>query len=150
MIIIDKMHPDFPEAVGKLVSLSLTLMKCASENCSEQKNKALSDKALVKKYNEYKLEQNKSKKIKLFAELNNNTIMYELNKCTIQNCKKILEDIVNIFKSIITMLPQPAEKSVKLNKIIKNIETIINSPEITEKEYKKYLKIINDIVKTLN
>jgi hypothetical protein len=144
------MNKDFPVAVGKIVTLSLTLMKCASENCNEQKNKAFTNEELIKKYNEYKLEQNKSKKIKLFAELNNNITMYELNKCAIKNCKKILKDIIKILKSIKTMIPQPTEKSVKLNKIIKNIETIINSPEITYEQYNKYVKIINDITKTLN
>lgn len=140
----------FATKMGKMVTILIPLIRCASEKCNKEKINASANKEIIEQYNKYKLEENKGTKLKILGELNNNIIMYELNTCVIKNCKKMVNDIVKMIKSIINILPKNNEKSEKLHKLITNIENIIKSPKLTEKQYKIHIKNINDILATLN
>jgi hypothetical protein len=146
----EKLAKNFGESFGKFISISILLMKCATQKCSMQTNKAYANKELIEKYNQFKIEQDKTKKLKIFGELNNNTIMYDLNTCAIKNCKKQVKDIIKIFKSFILIIPKTSPKYDKMHKIVSEIESIINSKTLTEKEYKNYIKNINDFMTTIN
>ena len=144
------MDKDFATKMGKMVLILIPLIKCASEKCSKEKNNASANKEIIEKYNQYKLEENKATKLKILGELNDNKIIYELNICVIKNCKKMVKDIVKMIKNIVDIVPKNTEKSEKLQKLITNIENIIKSPKLTEKQYKIHIKNINDILATFN
>ena len=144
------MDKKFAKKFGEIITLSLLLITCASKNCTTQKNNVIANKDLVQKYNQYKLEQNKTKKVRLLGEINDTTIMYELNTCVMKNCKKLVKDLVKKLKAFLNIVPKTSPKYDKMNAIINEIEKVVNAQKLTELQYNKHIKNINNILATLD
>ena len=121
----EKLAKSFGKSIGKLLSVSILLMTCAIHKCPKEANIVKGNKEIIDKYNKFKLEQNKETKLKIFTELNNNSIMYNLNSCAIKNCKKLVKDIIKILKSFISVIPKTSPKYDKIQKIVYEIESLI-------------------------
>lgn len=140
----------FSQTISKFLEQYLLLIKCASKNCETEVKKAIENKELYEKFNEFKLINDNKTKLKFFADLNDNTIMYNINKCALKNCKNFINDIIEIFKSFIDKIPKTSQKYDKLNKIMKEIESFINNKRLTEKKYKLYIKKIYGLLSTFD
>lgn len=143
------MEKEVGKKIGDLITLSMLVMKCSYKQCTKQATTAIVNKELSEKYAQYKMEQNKSIKLQLFAELNNNIIMYELNTCIIKNCKDLVKDLINHARAFLDMIPKKNEKSEKLHIVLNEIENMISSTKLIEKNYKMHIKKIKGILATL-
>ena len=142
---------DFGKLIGEFITRYMTMIRCASQQCSKEIIKANADKDLIEKYSKLNLEQHKPTKIKMLFELSDNTIMYDINICAIKNCKKFVKDVLKSFDSYLTLLPKNSPIYNILNTIITKLKKMVNSKKpLTEKQYKNNIKEIKDLIKTLN
>lgn len=142
---------DFGKLIGVFITKYMAMIKCASQNCSKEIIKANGDKDLIDKYSKFNLEQDKSTKLKIFFELSDNTIMYDINNCAIKNCKKFVKDVLKSFDSYLTLLPKNTPTYNTLDTIICKLKKMVNSKKIlTEKQYKDNIKEIKTLIATLN
>jgi hypothetical protein len=143
------MDKEFAKKFGEIITLSLLLITCASKNCTTQKNNVIANKDLVQKYNQYKLEQNKTKKVRLLGEINDTTIMYELNTCLFKNCKTLVKNIMTKLKLILRIVPKTSPKYEKMHLIVNEMNILIETSNLTEKQYKKHIKNINNVLASI-
>jgi hypothetical protein len=143
------MDKKFAKKFGEIITLSLLLITCASKNCTTQKNNVIANKDLVQKYNQYKLEQNKTKKVRLLGEINDTTIMYELNTCLFKNCTTLVKNIMTKLKLILSIVPKTSPKYEKMHLIVNEMNILIETSNLTEKQYKKHIKNINDVLASI-
>jgi len=143
------MAEQFAKKFGEIMKLSLLLMTCASGKCKEQKENAIKNEELVKRYNQYKLEQDKAKKLKLLGEINDNAIMYELNTCVIKNCNTLVKNLMKTLKSILSIVPKTSPRYEKMHAVINEMEILIKKKKLTETEYKAHINNINKVLATL-
>ena len=142
---------DFGKLIGEFITRYMTMIKCATQHCSNEIIKAKEDKDLIEKYSKFNLEQDKPTKLKIFFEFSDNTVMYDINKCAIKNCKKFVTDVLKSFDSYLTLLPKASPTYNTLNTIITKLKKMVNNKKpITEKQYKTNIKEIRDLLKTLN
>ena len=144
------MEKVFGENFGQMITLAMLLMKCASKKCTKQTANAVINKDLAAKYAQFKVEQNKAIKLRLLGEINESQIMYELNTCVMKNCKKLVKDLVKKLKAFLNIVPKTSPKYDKMNAIINEIEKVVNAQKLTELQYNKHIKNINNILATLN
>ena len=144
------MEKVFGENFGQMITLVMLLMKCASQKCATQTANAVINKDLAAKYAQFKIEQNKAIKLRLLGEINESQIMYELNTCVMKNCKKLVKDLVKKLKAFLNIVPKTSPKYDKMNAIINEIEKVVNAQKLTELQYNKHIKNINNILATLN
>ena len=144
------MEKEFGVKFGQMITLVMLLLKCAAQNCAKETKSAAINKKLAAKYAQFKVEENKAKKLKLLGEINKTKIMYELNTCVIKNCKTLVNDLLSKLKEISNIVPKNSPKYERMIFVINEIETVINTPELTEKQYNKHIKNINDILATLD
>ena len=76
--------------------------------------------------------------------------MYELNTCVMKNCKKLVKDLVKKLKAFLNIVPKTSPKYDKMNAIINEIEKVVNAQKLTELQYNKHIKNINNILATLD
>jgi hypothetical protein len=86
---------DFGKLIGEFITRYMTMIRCASQQCSKEIIKAAADKDLIEKYSKFNLEQHKPTKIKMLFELSDNSIMYDINICAVKNCKKFVKDVLS-------------------------------------------------------
>jgi len=142
---------DLGKFIGEFMTKYMTMIKCASQHCSNEINRAKEDKDLIEKFSKYNLEQHKPTKLQIFFELNDNTVMYDINKCAIKNCKKFVNNVLKTFDSYLKLLPNKSPTYNTLNKVITTLKKIVNSRKpITKNEYTTNIKEIRDLLKTLN
>ena len=142
---------DFGKLIGEFITRYMTMIKCASQQCSKEIIKAAADKDLIEKYSKFNSEQHKPTKIKMLFELSDNSIMYDINICAIKNCKKFVKDVLKSFDSYLNLIPKHSPIYNILNTIITKLKKMINSKKpLTEKQYKDNIKEIKDLIKTLN
>lgn len=144
------MEKVFGENFGKMISLTMLLMKCASQKCTKQTANAVIDKDLAAKYAQFKVEQNKAIKLRLLGEINESQIMYELNTCVMKNCKKLVKDLLKKLKAFLNIIPKTSLKYDRMHAVINEIEKVVNMSKLTETQYNKHIKNINDILATLD
>jgi hypothetical protein len=68
------------------------LQACSSKNCSDLKMKLMNDKKYIAIDAKYKSEKNEKKKDKLLDTISKNELLYNYNKCILNNCKKIFKN----------------------------------------------------------
>ena len=142
---------DFGKLIGEFITRYMTMIRCATQQCSKEIIKAAADKDLIEKYSKFNLEQHKPTKIKMLFELSDNSIMYDINICAVKNCKKFVKDVLKSFDSYLTLLPKNSPIYNILNTIITKLKKMVNSKKpLTEKQYKNNIKEIKDLIKTLN
>ena len=144
------MEKVFGENFGQMISLTMLLMKCASQKCTKQTANAVINKDLAAKYAQFKVEQNKAIKLRLLGEINESQIMYELNTCVMKNCKKLVKDLLKKLKAFLNIIPKTSLKYDRMHAVINEIEKVVNMSKLTETQYNKHIKNINDILATLN
>ena len=144
------MEKVFGENFGQMITLTMLLMKCAAQQCTKETNNAVINEKLAAKYAQFKVEENKAKKLKLLGEINKTKIMYELNKCVMTNCKTLVDDLLKKLKEILNIVPKSSPKYERMNAVINEIETVVNTPLLTEKQYNKHIKNINIILATFD
>ena len=98
---------DFGKLIGEFITRYMTMIRCASQQCSKEIIKAAADKDLIEKYSKFNLEQHKPTKIKMLFELSDNSIMYDINICAVKNCKKFVKDVLKSFDSYLNLIPKP-------------------------------------------
>lgn len=125
------MNKEFPKNINEIMNILFSLMECSRKNCLEKKKKLLADSELVIKYKQAELIKDREQKIKVLTELGKNNLLYEYDKCVIKNCKKILIDIINIFKKNMKYIPN---NNSNFNKLIKDNELILKKKELTKKD----------------
>ena len=125
------MNKEFPKNINEMMNIVFSLMECSKKNCLEKKKKLLADKELVIKYKEAELIKDREQKIKVLTELGKNNLLYEYDKCVIKNCKRILIDLINIFKKNMEYIPNI---NSKFNKLIKDNELILKKKDLTKKD----------------
>jgi hypothetical protein len=144
------MEKVFGENFGQMITLTMLLMKCASQKCAKQTANAVIDKDLAAKYAQFKVEQNKAIKLRLLGEINESQIMYELNTCVMKNCKKLVKDLMKKLKEFLNIVPKTSAKYDRMHAVINEIEKVVNARKLTEQQYNKHIKNINDILATLD
>ncbi len=144
------MEKVFGENFGQMISLTMLLMKCASQKCTKQTANAVINKDLAAKYAQFKVEQNKAIKLRLLGEINESQIMYELNTCVMKNCKKLVKDLLKKLKAFLNIIPKTSLKYDRMHAVINEIEKVVNMSKLTETQYNKHIKNINDILATLD
>lgn len=144
------MEKVFGENFGQMISLTMLLMKCASQKCTKQTANAVINKDLAAKYAQFKVEQNKAIKLRLLGEINESQIMYELNTCVMKNCKKLVKDLLKKLKAFLNIIPKTSLKYDRMHAVINEIEKVVNMSKLTETQYNKHIKNINDILSTLD
>ena len=144
------MEKVFGENFGQMITLVMLLMKCASQKCATQTANAVINKDLAAKYAQFKVEQNKAVKLRLLGEISKSQIMYELNICVMKNCKKLVKDLVIKLKAFLDIVPKTSPKYDRMHAVINEIEKVVNASKLTELQYNKHIKNINDILETLD
>lgn len=143
------MNSDFSKKIGELMKISFELMECSKQNCSEQKEKIMANKKANSLFNNYNKETNIKKKLKLANQYSRNNIIYEYTKCNVKYCKKIFSDLINLIKSVISVLPENDQKRVTLDKMIIELETLFKKEELTKEELKIYIKNITKLMNSI-
>ena len=87
--------------------------------------------------------------IKLLGEINDNTIMYELNTCVIKNCNTLVKNLMKTLKSILSIVPKTSPRYEKMHAVINEMEFLIKKKKLTETEYKAHINNINTVLATL-
>jgi hypothetical protein len=140
------MDKEFAKNTTKLIKLIVKMIMCSSTKCEKEISKADKNKEIMEKYKQIELETNSFTKLKLFAELNNYNEMYEVNICIFKHCKKILKNIIKIYKSYASIVPKSNPKYDNIHNLINQLELLINTKNLSEKDYKIYLKNINELL----
>ena len=109
----------------KLMRETSKLQTCSSKNCSDLKIKLMNDK--------YKSEKNEKKKDKL---------LYNYNKCILNNCKKI--------KVVFNKLPKSTPDYDKLHKMIGELDNFYKLKDITKEQHEIYVKNIEKLMTTIS
>jgi hypothetical protein len=133
----------------KMMKLSVEVMKCSKENCSKEKNKIMANKKAVTLFNIYNFEENAEKKLKIANHYTKNNIIYEYTKCIIKYSKKMINDILNLIKSIISVIPKNNPKLIYLDNLIIEVKILLKKDELTKKEFKKYIENITELMNTI-
>ena len=131
------------------MTLSFEVMQCTKENCSEQKEKIMANKKANSLFTNYNKETNIQKKLKLANQYSRNNIIYEYTKCIVKYCNKMLNDVINLLKSIIYILPENNPKRLKLDNMIAELKTLLKTNFLTKKEFKKYIENITELMTTI-
>ena len=100
-------------------------------------------------FNNYNKETNIKKRLKLANQYSRNNIIYEYTKCNVKYCKKIFSDLINLIKSVISVLPENDQKRVTLDKMIIELETLFKKEELTKEELKIYIKNITKLMNSI-
>lgn len=125
------MNKEFPKNINEIMNILFSLMECSRKNCLEKKKKLLADSELVIKYKQAELIKDREQKIKVLTELGKNNLLYEYDKCVIKNCKRILIDLINIFKKNMKYIPNI---NSNFNNLIKDNELILKKKDLTKKD----------------
>lgn len=128
------MNKEFPKNINEIMNIVFSLMECSRKNCLEKKKKLLADSELVIKYKQAELIKDREQKIKVLTELGKNNLLYEYDKCVIKNCKKILIDIINIFKKNMKYMKYIPNINSNFNNLIKDNELILKKKDLTKKD----------------
>ena len=131
--------------VFKMLAITFELSECA-KNCSEQKNNMMADKKTAELYTNYKAEKDIQKKLNLGKEYGENKLIYKYNKCLMKHCNKIISDVIKLFRSIISAIPENDPTRKKLDKMIDELEILLKKKELTKKEYKTYIKNMAELI----
>jgi hypothetical protein len=143
------MNSDFSKKIGELMKISFELMECSKKNCSEQKEKIMANKKANSLFTNYNKETNINKKLKLANQYSRNNIIFEYTKCNVKYCKKIFSNLINLIKSVVSVIPENNPKRVNLNKMINELETLFKKDELTKKEYSIYIKNITKLMSSI-
>ena len=117
----------------KLMRETSKLQTCSSKNCSDLKIKLMNDK--------YKSEKNEKKKDKL---------LYNYNKCILNNCKKIFKNFLNVIKVVFNKLPKSTPDYDKLHKMIGELDNFYKLKDITKEQHEIYVKNIEKLMTTIS
>jgi hypothetical protein len=142
-------NKNFKKIIVKVMTLSFEVMQCTKQNCSAQKEKIMANKNANSLFTKFNKETNIDKKLKLTNKYTKNTIIYEYTKCIIKYCNKMLNDIMNLLKSIISILPENNPKRLKLDNMIAELKILLKTNELTKKEFKKYIENITELMTTI-
>ena len=142
-------NKNYKKIIVKVMTLSFEVMQCTKENCSEQKEKIMANKKANSLFTNYNKETNIQKKLKLANQYSRNNIIYEYTKCNVKYCKKIFSDLINLIKSVVSVIPENNQKRVNLNKMINELETLFKKDELTKKEYSIYIKNITKLISSI-
>lgn len=140
----------YGKMISELITKYMMVIKCATDNCKTEINKAGTDKKLLEKVKKFSLEQNKPAKLKMLFELSNNNNMYNINKCAINKCTSAINDFITVFKSYLELMPKTNPSYNKLQEVITIIESMITSTNLTKRQYNLNIRKINTIISTLN
>ena len=131
------------------MKISFELLECSKENCSEQKEKIMANKKANSLFTNYNKETDIKKKLKLANQYSRNNIIYEYTKCNVKYCKKIFSDLLNLIKSVISVLPGNDQKRITLDKMIIELETLFKKEELTKEDLKIYIKNITKLMNSI-
>lgn len=136
---------------NEIFLILIELVKCSNKNCLQQKKKINADKKTKDLYDKYNSEQNFKIKLKLANEISKNNIIYEYDKCVVKHCNNIFNDFIKILKIIAVskIPPENSEKLKQFNKIVIELETLFNTSDLTEKQYKTYAKNITELMESV-
>jgi hypothetical protein len=143
------MNSNFSKKIGELMKISFELLECSKENCSEQKEKIMANKKANSLFTNYNKETDIKKKLKLANQYSRNNIIYEYTKCNVKYCKKIFSDLLNLIKSVISVLPGNDQKRITLDKMIIELETLFKKEELTKEDLKIYIKNITKLMNSI-
>jgi len=91
----------------------------------------------------YKSEKNEKKKDKLLDTISKNELLYNYNKCILNNCKKI-------FKNFLDKLPKSTPDYDKLHKMIGELDNFYKLKNITKEQHEIYVKNIEKLMTTIS
>lgn len=131
------------------MKISFELLECSKQNCSEQKEKIMANKKANSLFTNYNKETDIKKKLKLANQYSRNNIIYEYTKCNVKYCKKIFSDLLNLIKSVISVLPGNDQKRITLDKMIIELETLFKKEELTKEDLKIYIKNITKLMNSI-
>jgi hypothetical protein len=100
-------------------------------------------------FTNYNKETDIKKKLKLANQYSRNNIIYEYTKCNVKYCKKIFSDLLNLIKSVISVLPGNDQKRITLDKMIIELETLFKKEELTKEDLKIYIKNITKLMNSI-
>jgi hypothetical protein len=143
------MNSNFSKKIGELMKISFELLECSKQNCSEQKEKIMANKKANSLFTNYNKETDIKKKLKLANQYSRNNIIYEYTKCNVKYCKKIFSDLLNLIKSVISVLPGNDQKRITLDKMIIELETLFKKEELTKEDLKIYIKNITKLMNSI-
>ena len=126
----------------KLMRETSKLQTCSSKNCSDLKIKLMNDK--------YKSEKNEKKKDKLLDTISKNELLYNYNKCILNNCKKIFKKFFNIIKVVLDKIPKSHPDYDKLHKMIGELDNFYKLKDITKEQHEIYVKNIEKLMTTIS
>ena len=139
----------FNQNISKLMKKTAELATCYSNKCGVLKNKLEEDKDYMSSIIQ-SITMNKSKKKdKLLDKLSKNEMLYNYNKCILENCKKIYKNSLNIMKININILHKTYPKYKEMNYYISELEKLINSKTLlTKEENKLFIKNSHYLIST--
>jgi len=126
----------------KLMRETSKLQTCSSKNCSDLKIKLMNDK--------YKSEKNEKKKDKLLDTISKNELLYNYNKCILNNCKKIFKNFLNVIKVVFNKLPKSTPDYDKLHKMIGELDNFYKLKDITKEQHEIYVKNIEKLMTAIS
>ena len=125
--------------LNELMTIALTLIKCSKEKCTTTQQKMMQDKEILKEIIVVNLESNLAKKKNLIEKLNKNKLVYENNKCILNNCLEIYKKLLIIVNTAFTKLPLSIEVKNEGIRLLNNTRKLLATSNIKEKDI---LKII--------
>ncbi len=141
------MNKNLQKKMDKLLTIYVKIGKCMGKNCSQQHKKMLTDKKAANLYNDFSMLKDIERKLKLMNEFTDNKIIYEYEKCVFKHCKKIYNELIKLFRSFVSVIPNTNPKRTELENMITEMEISLNkNTSLTKKEYKMYVKTISTIL----
>jgi hypothetical protein len=144
------MDKEFSKKIGEMMKILFEISECSKKNCSVEKNKMMTNKKTAELYNKYTTETNNENKIKLLDEISKNNFIYKYNKCVVKHCKKIFNDYIKFYRSIITIISFSNPVRAKLENIITEIEKLFINDNLLKKDHKIYIKNMNELISSIN
>jgi hypothetical protein len=136
--------------VYKLMQETSKLQACSSKNCTDLKMKLMNDKKYIAINAKYKSEKNEKKKDKLLDTISKNELLYNYNKCVLNNCKKIFKNFLNVIKLVLNKLPKSTPDYDKLHKMIGELDDFFKLKNITKEQHEIYVKNIDKIMTAIS
>jgi hypothetical protein len=136
--------------VYKLMQETSKLQACSSKNCSDLKMKLMNDKKFIAIDAKYKSEKNEKKKDKLLDTISKNELLYNYNKCILNNCKKIFKKFFNIIKVVLNKIPKSHPDYDKLHKMIGELEDFFKLKNMTKEQHEIYVKNIEKLMTAIS
>jgi hypothetical protein len=136
--------------VYKLMQETSKLQACSSKKCSDLKMKLMNDKKYIAINAKYKSEKNEKKKDKLLDTISKNELLYNYNKCILNNCKKIFKNFLNVIKLVLNKLPKSTPDYDKLHKMIGELEDFFKLKNITKEQHEIYVKNIDKLMTAIS